>query len=419
MPPPDSILGAIVAQSQSKAGAVLGPSRIAATGRSANDLQGRQLTSTTPGAELHARLLRVRAAAQRLLTFADSAAQATATASTGVRVASSRPDAVSAQAIDGSSRGSEAVFMVKVTNLARAQVNEGTVLDATDTNTMQAGTNTFGIAIGSRTAETVAFTNDSTDTNEEALEKLASAINEAAAGVDATVRRDEDAGTVQLVLTASETGLPHGFELSDTVGDVVATTGVAAVATAAENAQFVLDDVARSADTNTVLIDDGRVRLTFKAETGPSGGGGARGVAVAVGPDPMSAAVLELTGALNDLRDFLAADPVPGAAHIRSTFDGLLEREKTGLETIGILLQGTGRLYLDRDVLEAAVADARKRVEDVVGSRDGIGAKVVAAAEASLSGARQADAAKAPLSEQQLLTAGPDALPGVLIDVFG
>jgi len=418
----DWILGTVVAGSEFRTHEFLGPQRVHPRTRADNDLDWWPAARDSAGTGLGARLLGVREAAGKLV--ASNGASATSIGS-GVTVSSSRLAAVSAEAVEGSTRGRSALFEVKITNLARAQVNAGQALASSEANAIQAGINTFTVKVRTGPAKTVSFTNDSTDTNEEALRSLAAAINAANAGATASVVKDGEAGTVQLVLTADSTGLAHAFEIADVSGNVADLTGLGSATTEPENAEFVVNGVAQTSGSNTVLIDQGRVRLSLKAETGPAGHPEEPGAVVSVEPDSLSKAVLDLAISINGLRDFLTADGSAHALRTRDTFDELLTGKDAALETMGIIIGQTGQIDVDGDRLERAIAGDRKTVDAVLRAEGGLGAKFSAAADGALGGARlraRLDAliaCDAPLLGSALVGPARGSLRGVLVDMFG
>jgi hypothetical protein len=141
-----------------------------------------------------------------------------------------------------------------------------------------------------------------------------------------------------------------------------------------------------------------------------------------VKPDAISAAVMELADALNNLRDFLTTENSPSAVRIERTFWQLLAGQDAELKTVGILIAPNGHLQIDRSRLQAA---GRKTVEAVLGAADGIGAKLVAAADRAL-GASLVSTLQASLLRSKSLIPGRSlvgpasgSLPGLLVDIFG
>jgi flagellar hook-associated protein 2 len=355
----------------------------------------------------------------------ESNASSAFTSGGGVTVFSSRRTAVSAEPVDGSSRSRSAAFEVKVRNLARAQVNRGQELASAASNGIDAGANTFTVKVGTTPATTIAFTNDSTDTNAEALESLASAINDADTGITASVVEDTEAGTVRLDLTASETGVAHAFEVADVSGNVMEAVEIGSATTGAENAEFVVNGVAGVSSSNSVLIDNGRVRLTLRAATGPTADDDEVGAIISVGADPVSAAVLELASSLNGLRDLLRADGSASSLRTLGSFDTLFAGIGDGLDSVGVSIDRDGRLHVDRERLETATANDRGNVAQVLSGADGLPARISGIAGEALGGVITRTLHDGLLASGTLLVASPlMAAPtgsqrGLLVDILG
>jgi hypothetical protein len=418
----DSLLRFIIGGSDFRSREFLRPTRVRAGVRAGHDLEWRSVVRSDAAMSLRARLLYVRRAANGVASSAVSSATA---AGSGVTVSSSRSDAVSADAVGGGARSGSAIFHVKVTNLAVAQVNEGQELTSSDTNAIQAGTNTFTIKVGTGAATTVSFTNDSTDTYAEVLENLASTINEADAGATASVVEDEDGGTVQLVLTADATGLGSAFTVADVTGNVVSAIGFGSSTIAAEKAEFFVNGIPKTSDSNTVLIDRGRVRLSFNEETGPTGDDDEPGAVISVKPDSLSEAVVKLTSSLNGLRSFIKSDGSAQARRIGGIFDKLLAGRKTDLEGIGIAIDGNSQLTVKRDVLERAIETSRSTVNALLSPAGGLGETLSGAASNALAGLRVRLQHAALLGSDGSFPGSPligparDSWRGVLVDVLG
>jgi flagellar hook-associated protein 2 len=409
-----SIVGAITAQAQSRARGFLRAPRVSFPGPAGADGEpGR--TPTASGLPLA--LLRVREAARGLVEAAGESAPA------GVAVSSSRRAAVRVEAVAGSSRAGSATFAVEVHQLARAQVNEGAALSAAAVNGFHAGSNVFAVAVGGAAATSIAFLNDSTDTNAEALERLAAAINEADAGVSAAVVADEEAGTVRLDVSAAATGTRSAFTLTDVVGNAVTASAVGSIAAEATDAAFVVNGVARRSASNAVLIDAGRVRLTLAAETGP-GTANDIGAVISVRPDAASAAVFELARSVNSLRTLLETEGSRGSLRLRGALDRALASRALDLEAIGVSIADGGDLKVVDSRLETAVATNPQAFRDRSGAPDGVGRELSTIAEQALGGVfalrlHEALWRGGGIAPGSLLDDIPGTLRGSLLDLFG
>jgi flagellar hook-associated protein 2 len=363
------------------------------------------------------RLLRVHAAVRVL------GERSAGDSTSGIVASSSRRGAVQVAGIEGGSRSRSATFVISVSRLASAQVNEGIALSRDDTNSLQAGMSSFAVVVGGGPARTVSFTNDTTDTHGEALERLATAINEASAGVTATVVEDEPASTVRLDVRASSTGIQRAFSLSDVTGNVIAATGIGTATTTATDAAFIIDGVPGSTSSNSVLIDEGRVRLMLTSETGP-GTVDDPGVVVSVRPDPTSGAVVELAQSINSARAFLDTEGSLSSLQIRRAIDGLLRDRQTDLGAIGLRVDAGGRLGVDAAVLESVVEANPRSIDALFGRSDGIGAQLTAITERALGAAlverlHGALRGTGGIGRRGLIPGAPGGRHGLLLDLFG
>jgi flagellar hook-associated protein 2 len=383
----NAMLDVVIEQSVARASRHLGPARVSSLSAGENErgLGPPAGASALPG--LRSRLIRLRGSAQRLV----SAEPGSAFAEPQVpQVVSSRRRAVEAEGVAGSSRGRPAMFHVQVRALARSQVNEGTALDASALAGIHPGINTFTIASAGGNTRTITFDGNAAETNAEELARLADAINAAGAGVVASVVAEDEAGTVRLDLAAIETGTPHAFTVADIAGNAVAATGIAPVSATAADARLVIDGVARTSASNTLLIDGGRVRLVLRAVTGPGQSDDEIGALISVAPDPISRATTGLVDALNDLREFIEGSPaalmlkLPDMPNLGRAIDVMLASRAQELEALGLAIGA--RISVDVDRLAREIEGSRDRVEVVLGAGEGLATKLSVLAEEGLGG---------------------------------
>jgi hypothetical protein len=387
----NAMLEAVIEESVARASRHLGPARVSSLSALENEGEQGPPTGASALAGLRSRLIRLRGSAQRLVSAEPGSAFAEPQLP---QVVSSRRRAVEAEGMAGSSRGRPAVFHVQVTALARAQVNQGAALDASALAGIHPGINTFTISVAGGGVRTITVNGNAAETNAEALARLADAIDAAGAGVVARLVADDEAGTVRLDLAATETGTPHAFTVADITGNVVAATSIAAVGTTAADARLAIDGVARASDSNTLLIDGGRVRLVLKAVTGPGQSGEEVGALISVAPDPISRATAGLADAVNDLREFVAIEGSPAALtmldrvnmfnvlNVGRAIDVLLASRAQELEALGLAV-GT-RVAVDVERLAREIEGSRDRVERVLGAGEGLAAKLSVLAEEGL-----------------------------------
>lgn len=132
-------------------------------------------------------------------------------------------------------------FAVDVNQVARAQVNTGMSLAASDLakNTgFSVGQNQLSVQIGSQQFD-FNFSVSETDTNRDVQQRIASAINGRNIGVSASVTTNASEGTSALVLQSRQTGVNNSGQPNFTVsGSGAISTGVTSITQTAQNAEF-------------------------------------------------------------------------------------------------------------------------------------------------------------------------------------
>jgi flagellar hook-associated protein 2 len=159
-------------------------------------------------------------------------------------------------------RTPEANFIFRVQQIARYQVNEGLPLYPDDGSVINTGSNTFTLSVGG-VAYTLAAIITPGDTNAEALEKLARAIDAAGAGVTTEIVREN--GTIHLGLYG-ETGEDQAFSLADLSGNAISATGINTSTQTAQDAKFFLNGNPYIQDGNDVSLLDGHLRVNLTGE---------------------------------------------------------------------------------------------------------------------------------------------------------
>ncbi|MCD6449423.1 MAG: hypothetical protein J7L34_02805, partial [Thermotogaceae bacterium] len=147
-------------------------------------------------------------------------------------------------------------YNVEVVQLAKAQVNEGNWLTATNLD-FQTGSNTFSINLGDNTYSfTVNITSEMN--NLDVLDQIAEQINKADIGLSATVETQND--QARLVITG-QTGESSAFTISDVSGNIVSTSGISNVAQNSQNLIYSIDNIQYENETNQITTIPG-VALT-------------------------------------------------------------------------------------------------------------------------------------------------------------
>ena len=321
----------------------------------------------------------------RALQGAATALSGSGEAFTSRSATTSNEAVVSANASPGASSGT---IQVTVSQLAAAQQNTGTAFTSSALNSFTAGTNRFTLTAGGETRELSVFVGP-LDTTRTALTNLATAINAANAGVSAGVEDIAEQGTSRLVLTAGQTGTDATFSLADVSGDIVTATGAGTTSTTAQNAAFTLNDVAGTAQSNTLVQDNGLLELTL---TGTS----TTPVTVEVGGDPdrVITSTESFVSAVNRFRSFLAGNLSSLTPRLVGELDRELAQARPDLASIGINVNlGSGLASLGREgsvlsinteALRSAVQTNPEEVQRVLGGLNGLAERVAGVAESVL-----------------------------------
>jgi flagellar hook-associated protein 2 len=263
-------------------------------------------------------------------------------------------------AVAASAGASPGVHEVRVQSLAAAQVTQSRSFSSTAAGVLAAG----GVDI------TVAGTTKSiTWTASDSLDAIATRINDANAGVAASVVRVADS-SYRLVVTAKDTGIANAPAFVET-GDTLGLADPANVKVAAANAQVTIDGIAITRSTN--VISDAVTGLTFTLGS-PHGAGDASSK-VTVSLDQAA-----LTDKLKKLVD--AYNAVNNALHGQLDYTGTKKGENTlfgdstlrglqsalaavasntygdsGLSAIGLSRDRSGTLTLDAAKLTEALGN--------------------------------------------------------------
>lgn len=298
-----------------------------------------------------------------------------------LKATSSDDKIVSASASAASAKGS---YSIEVSQLAKAQSVAALGVATADTTV---GTGSLTITLGSYASGTNTFTNNADKTpvtinigaGQQTLDGIKQAINEADAGVTASIVND-GAGS-RLVLTSKETGAINGFklEVTDSDGNNTDTTGLSRLAydptaaagagknadtlQVAQNANFTINNLPVSKASNTVTDAVAGLTLNLKAQTTSP-------VNLEVGLDD-TALKTTLDGfvtAYNKIRGNLKDQQQKDATLSRETTPSTLERglrnilrEQVaqygiGLSDIGLSFDKDGVLSLNKSKLDTAVA---------------------------------------------------------------
>ncbi|WP_372630367.1 flagellar filament capping protein FliD [Cohnella sp.] len=269
----------------------------------------------------------------------------------------SDPSAIAAQAGNGAS---VRTYRVEVHSLASAQKNAGTEMERGAQTGLESGVHRLKLSIGGREA-TVTSEILSSDTNEQALNKIRDAINGARAGVTAKLVTDGPGGTARLELSGDRTGTDNAFAVTDESGHAAAWSGIAEATSAATNASYSLNGGgAQTSQSNVVELEKGKATATLLRTTNEA-------VAVDVRADGKKAleqanklvdTYNETIGRLKDAAGYL--NPL-----IRKSFEETAS--ETAYGTVGIRRNGDGTLRVDEKAFQASLSADPERSARTVG----------------------------------------------------
>jgi len=284
---------------------------------------------------------------------------------------SSDIDVLTATAFDAFSQNTgatRATYNISVTQLAQAQENIGLELNKADSSAVDLGVNTFNINMNGHDHELGIVVEDS-DTNEDVLQKMATAIYEAAIGVSAEVTSDNEDGTQQLVIKADDTGMSNSFTISDASGNAVEGAGVGSVSAEAQDALYTVDGTDNTSVSNSIYLDDGMVKVNLE-------GVGESSLQVAPAGNEVKDAISSLISEVNSFVDFLGNNKDYIKEEVLSSVNSFINDHKRELESLGITQIEDGRLEIDNEKLALAVSKNNSDIEDAFGGFDGFGVQL-------------------------------------------
>lgn len=289
-------------------------------------------------------------------------------------------------------------YNVEVTTLAQAQkLVSGGVASTTTSLGTGSGTGTLTINLGSYTTAsgTTSFTGTqsvaiSLDSSNNTLSGIQSAINNANAGVTASIIND---GTNnRLVVTSKDTGTDHAIQIT-TSGDAgfaqlaydASTGGTSSMtqSVAAQDATFKVDNVAITKHSNTVTDAIQGVTLNLAKTTGT---GVTTQVSVIQDTATITTNIQALATAYNKVKSLIAGSTAYNAttqsgsvltgdstvrgvqqslAQLFSTPVAGLSSDQASLSSIGISFQKDGSLSVDSSKLQTALTDPTKDVKSL------------------------------------------------------
>lgn len=295
---------------------------------------------------------------------------------TGKSAASSDSTVLTASATSTAAAGS---YSISVTQLAKFHAVRSDTNFAATTDTFNTGT--LSIAIGGGTAVDITI-----DSGNNTLAGIRDAINDADAGVTASIINDGT--TNRLVLASKTSGSVGAITVAVTDSGSGGTHALTTLASAslvttqtADDANLTINGIAITRSSNT--ITDAVDGLTLNLAKGTLASPGTATVTVAQNTGTVTAAVNAFVKAYNDAITQIKSSTAYDAANkrasvltgdgtarsIQSRLGSLVQAEVTGvaggiarLSDIGISVKADGTLVTDSSKLSAAIADPDKDV---------------------------------------------------------
>ncbi|SDF17890.1 flagellar filament capping protein FliD [Sporomusa acidovorans] len=281
---------------------------------------------------------------------------------------------------NANNKAKPATYDISIQKLALAQRNVGKSLDANAVGSVGSGLYFFGITVGNNQEKQVAVNISSTDTNKQALTKIADAVNHTNSGVQAEVKLANNKAYLSM---EGQTGAAGSFTLRDIANNLVSGLALMNNVQSAQDAVYTIDGESRQAASNTVKLDNGNVSLTFKTVTN-----GTDKVTVGFDYSKTVNAVRNLLASYNEINyNMQNADNVTKRgdkllANVQNQFSGMRREE---LQKIGLTLdRETGSISLDADTLTQALATNPSIVERLLAGSSGLATAAGKAAQTAL-----------------------------------
>lgn len=280
---------------------------------------------------------------------------------TQINTTSSNPNAVSATALSNAVPGN---YSVQVNQLAASQKVQGANLTAATPSAIAttAGYGQLDFNIGG-VSRLVTYQLNGTETNQQALGKIAAAVNARGIGVTATVTTDTS-GNARLNLEGA-TGAANAFTVSDSLGNGAAVTGIAAagnIVQNAQNAKFTVNGVAFDTATNAPTLNATGIALNLQQTTGAPAT-----ISVQANTSTTESAVRGFVSQFNDTLTKLQSNSNYYAQGSATTLRGIAQQNSGALANIGVTVGSNGALSIDESVFAGALANKPGDVASVFG----------------------------------------------------
>ncbi|MDI3312139.1 MAG: flagellar filament capping protein FliD [Thermoanaerobacterium sp.] len=279
---------------------------------------------------------------------------------------SSDPNFISVLAQAGATAST---YSVSVNQLAMAQQNIGTSLASNSVTSLTPGTYSFTAQVGGQQYN-ISFNVNQGDTNQTVLDNMAQAINSANIGITAVVNNNSYLGTSQLEINANSTGTNNAFTLTDVNGNAVSYTGANTVSVEATNANYTINGVSNTSQSNTVNIDNNNLTITF-AKT-------VSNATVTVMPDTQSISdsINNFVNEYNEMLTYANQNQQYISPLVVSGLTQSYEYQASNLQAIGITQNPDMTFSIDQNTLNNAIQNNFSTVQAAFAGFDGLAVNV-------------------------------------------
>ncbi|WP_078060356.1 flagellar filament capping protein FliD, partial [Desulfotomaculum copahuensis] len=279
---------------------------------------------------------------------------------------SSDPTSISVSAQPGATAST---YSVTVNQLAMAQQNNGTSLSSNSVTSLTPGTYSFTAQVGGQQYN-ISFNVNQGDTNQTVLDNMAQAINSANIGITAIVNNNPYLGTSQLEINANNTGTNNAFTLTDVSGNAVSYTGANTVTVKATNANYTINGVSGTSQTNTVNVDNNNLTMTFNNTVSNA--------TVTVAPDTQSISdsINNFVNNYNEMLTYVNQNQQYISPLVASELTQSYEYQASNLQAIGITQNPDMTLSIDQNTLNNAIQNNFSTVQAAFAGFDGLAVNV-------------------------------------------
>lgn len=279
---------------------------------------------------------------------------------------SSDPNSISVSAQPGATAST---YSVTVNQLAMAQQNNGTSLSSNSVTSLTPGTYSFTAQVGGQQYN-ISFNVNQGDTNQTVLDNMAQAINSANIGITAIVNNNPYLGTSQLEINANNTGTNNAFTLTDVSGNAVSYTGANTVTVEATNANYTINGVSDTSQTNTVNVDNNNLTMTFNKTVSNA--------TVTVAPDTQSISdsINNFVNDYNEMLTYVNQNQQYISPLVASELTQSYEYQASNLQAIGITQNPDMTLSIDQNTLNNAIQNNFSTVQAAFAGFDGLAVNV-------------------------------------------